>query len=596
MHHFGSILRQVDAFSSSYFTSYCGHQSYYYKDKTGLIIKNHPRRPNLEGKRKTQKRHTGFESFPKAIDKRKHYCSTLSSLFGQLGDDYESSSTNEIGTDATTPEESQAQQAQTSLQTQPQMQTCPYAQLYDPATNCHIFLLGCLHGSESSGQDVLDLLHSPPVLQLEHWVASNNTKNSTYTQTSDDENYANHPGVDAIVLELCATRFQDLVRSMSKSLSQQQQESSNTEEQREYDLQLLQPGKQWTTYPTLLKRTVERRGLSSGIAATVLGGFSAFQGVFLNNGNNGRRGRGNQERVLNDHDELEGAGLEFQIAIQYAQQKSQQSSSSSSANSNAVDLVLADREVTETLQRLGQLPKVSWNLLTGPNAMDEIQTEIINFRTALWGDNGNGTDHLGTQNNPAFVNVGNVILRNADAVRDLLQLAIVPLLVASVTLLTLASTGLGLGLGFQPSSWMVLSDLSSTLSSTDLQSLAVSITEEAIMDVIVLGLSFVVLALPVTKVILTERDVQLAKGVQDACQLVFARQRRKQDGLLDQSENPVQCSQDTSDENSGSISSGGSPSVVVAVLGLLHVNGVSKLLLESFQHGEVKNTGTVTSL
>ena len=75
-------------------------------------------------------------------------------------------------------------------------------------------------------------------------------------------------------------------------------------------------------------------------------------------------------------------------------------------------------------------------------------------------------------------------------------------------------------------------------------------------SVIVLWLGYVALALPATRVILCERDDQLADGIRAACKSAVG----------DKKENAT----------------------VVAVLGLLHVNGVAKRLLQQDEHDTIK--------
>ena len=363
-----------------------------------------------------------------------------------------------------------------------------HVELYDPRTNCQIFLLGCLHGSQSSAQDVLDLLHSPSA------------------------NASNSSAVDAIVLELCATRFFDLKRSMEIQINNENNELS------EYEIR---PG--WT-YSSLLTRTIERKGLSSGIAATILGGFTAFQGAL----------NGKSQKSKQGLDPLDRSGLEFQYAIQFVENQARM------LTGNTPDLILADREVTETISRIGNLPAVSLKLLTGANAIQNIRQESDHLQNALW-----GPSIKDNQQNHAFLDVGNVLFRSSAAISDLVRLTVVPLAVA-VGILTIFSHGFG------NSPISVYWDISNSLTLNDIQRLSTSVAMEGLLDIVILSLSYITLALPVTKVILRERDTQLANGVIDACQLVA---RRNEQGMR-------------------------KTGIIVAVLGLLHVNGVSKILLE----------------
>ena len=69
-----------------------------------------------------------------------------------------------------------------------------------------------------------------------------------------------------------------------------------------------------------------------------------------------------------------------------------------------------------------------------------------------------------------------------------------------------------------------------------------------------IGLNYLLVALPATRIILSERDDQLAAGIQAACQLA---------------------------SSSLPLSSSYSPGRVVAVLGFFHVNGVARRLSSS---------------
>ena len=82
---------------------------------------------------------------------------------------------------------------------------------------------------------------------------------------------------------------------------------------------------------------------------------------------------------------------------------------------------------------------------------------------------------------------------------------------------------------------------------------------ESLSSAIVLILGYIFLAIPVGKVIIHERDDQLAKGIAAACNEIAINQCNNDDGNHDNTR---------------------AKGRVVAVLGLLHVNGVTKRLLE----------------
>jgi hypothetical protein len=95
----------------------------------------------------------------------------------------------------------------------------PTVEFTDPKTHCKVILLGCFHGTESSSQDVKEVVNEE---------------------------------TDLVVLELCATRFADL-----------RQAQPPPEKQRPWMLD----------YLDMISKTAEKRGLPTGLAFAILGGF-----------------------------------------------------------------------------------------------------------------------------------------------------------------------------------------------------------------------------------------------------------------------------------------------------------------------------------
>jgi len=177
--------------------------------------------------------------------------------------------------------------------------------------------------------------------------------------------------------------------------------------------------------------------------------------------------------------------------------------------------------------------------------LDPIQTEFSNFKTALWGD-----DNLWKSGSSTQIDVGKVLFRDTRVIGDLLRLTLPSLIITSVSF----------HFGFVAID-MLFSPQSAISSTTTLLTTADSFVpapSSEIFDIITntmaLWGTFIFLALPLSKVILTERDSYLAQGVKNAIEIV---------------------------SNKKTVPLKENVSTIVVVLGLLHVNGVTKLLLNS---------------
>ena len=164
----------------------------------------------------------------------------------------------------------------------------PIVEFTDPKTGCHVVLLGCFHGTASSSRDVQQVVT---------------------------------PETDYVALELCATRFSDLRQDIQK----QQEESAGSLPSSKVEQQKRRP---WAVaYIEMISKTVQKRGLPTGVAAAVLAGFSGLQTA------------------------ISGftPGLEFTTAVDCSIE-------------NDCDIILADQVVDETLRRIGTLPQISWEM------------------------------------------------------------------------------------------------------------------------------------------------------------------------------------------------------------------------------------------
>ena len=341
----------------------------------------------------------------------------------------------------------------------PSSYNLPTVEFIDPQTGCEVVLLGCFHGTESSSEDVKQAIT---------------------------------PDTDIVVLELCETRFEDL-QSWVEEEKQEQLEGKNQQKE----------NRPWiVAYLAMIQKTIQERGVGTGIAAAVLGGFSGMQTA------------------------LSGfsPGLEFKTALECAQ------------DTNA-KIVLADREVGETLKQIGRIPRISFDLLfKQPNFPKEYQVHAATLQRAVFGPEGGNASYSPVQ-------LGQALVRSADALKDLVRLTVPPtLLYACFLQLVLAiSTTSGDGTLLEDS------PLAAAVATVPTSSTIEEMVLHYSASFAILMFGYLGLALPSVQVILTERDACLAEGIQDACQRA------------------------------------GNNGRVVAVLGMLHLNGVADRMTTNLQ-------------
>ncbi len=381
----------------------------------------------------------------------------------------------------------------------------PYITFHHPVYQTEITLVGCLHGSASSANDVSTIL------------------NQSFT--------------DIVVLELCPTRYKDLMRDLAR----RKEEGKMIDDKLGGGGNLEAPG---GDYFKMVRKTIEARGLATGVAAAVLGGASGIS------------------TALSGFD----PGLEFITAMKYVEDMN-----NGKGRINRVDVILADRIVDETLRRVGDLPSVSLEMfqeyLSGGFNWDNTygaQAQVL--KNAIIGND----DSLSNDESKPIqqVNLGKALVRNSQVVQDLARLTIPTFVLLQLANLSLfnglpligmagADDTSGIGGGeVSFSSSDVMLDTLSMMSIGDWGQLTGDIAFEFISSGLILLLGYVLVALPTVKLILTERDEQLAKGIHDACRIASLKR-----------ENDM--------ENSG-------PGRVVAVLGFLHVNGVRSLLQQRY--------------
>jgi hypothetical protein len=180
------------------------------------------------------------------------------------------------------------------------------------------------------------------------------------------------------------------------------------------------------------------------------------------------------------------------------------------------------------------------------------ENESRALRTAIFGDSQLSSSQQ--------INMPRLFTSNAAVRGDMFRLMLPPLILAQL----MVTIGRGIlnmfDMGMDLESFSLLSFLSISLDFVDFSTADIwALTRDVMLDIsssaLVLFLGYKALVLPATRVILCERDDPLAFGIRTACEVAVASKKEIGD--------------DTSNAR------------VVAVLGLLHVNGVAQRLLDS---------------
>ncbi|KAL3918259.1 MAG: hypothetical protein SGILL_004321 [Bacillariaceae sp.] len=388
----------------------------------------------------------------------------------------------------------------------------------DPETQARVSLLGVFHGTTSSAQDVEALM----------------TESKT----------------DVVVLELCASRFADLQKEQER---QRIESAANSE---------LPQKKSWPVrYAEMVVQTVKTKGLTTGFAAALLGGFSGMQSA------------------------MSGfvPGLEFTTALELSMREDEKDPSN-------IDIILADQAVDETLRKLGNFGGTATEIFLWeqqPNgqrsrrdfvsATQECQLHLSTLQQAVFGgskdDNSSGIPQ---------VNLPSVLFRNSAAVNDLVRLAL-----PSTVLIALTSQLFATMLGEQNELEAIMEDLRSISQFIQAPILSFDSVLEGVVHAIAstLILSFgTLLVIPVVKTILTERDEILTSNIQTACQ------RAGKNGKVVAVLVSLQCCMQFC---CTVFVYGGAHCIFSACFqGLLHVNGVARRMLDA--HGVPKSMETDT--
>jgi len=427
--------------------------------------------------------------------------------------------------------------------------------LVDEETNCEVVLVGCFHGSPSSAADV----------EREILGGENFSTKTTAT--------------DVVALELCATRFTNLQKHMRQRQKRndhlEDNGSGNTSPLDGMVTSVKQSFRRSERFLQLVSQTTEKRGWSTGIATFILGSATGVQST------------------------LSGftPGLEFITALNMPSSSSKLSRGGGSEKNN-YDIVLADQTVEMTLERSGILPTLSMEmsreavgvLFGGDNDCDQslsswdetqLKKSSEGLGTAFFGDPRLAPQHQ--------INMGDVLTQNENMKRDVLKL-LLPYFITMSLLLSFvlndpatmasakdtASFFSAISINNNPIDIFTVAAATATMITTALNNwdIASVVTEEFITLSLLFFSLYWLLAVPAAKIILLERDVELAKGIKAACRIAASKRRQQQ-----QQERQQDGGGRRSDafEPYG-VATGGR---VVAVLGLFHLNGVAQRLLAS---------------
>ena len=382
-------------------------------------------------------------------------------------------------------------------------------ELIEPETNCTVRIIGVFHGSHSSAKDVMECITS---------------------------------STDVVVLELCSDRYRDLIVKKSfealpmKRPSERGSIESDCDDEesgvRDTDTEFKQSeiasnprAMSWfEQYIRVVGDAIDRQGWRTGMVVAIFGLVNGFQ-----------------EQIL----QLQ-PGLEFITASEIA-------------SNFSIPIVLADQDVTVTLQRIGQLShttydlwydflqKRSWGTTFGPLAYA--------LSVAIFG----GWMHVDDTPAPTLLTLPQFLTRNIDAIQDLLRFVGLPLFIIELPNLILS-----------------LHDSQSVFNyavgNVDMQQDDPLIT--TVLNFIVIAIFYLCVALPATQVILMERDDVLTTGIRAACRL--AKEKRKAEKRT-----PRKIANSLLQRISGETGDADQEVEVVVVLGLLHVNGVALRLSQN---------------
>jgi hypothetical protein len=329
-----------------------------------------------------------------------------------------------------------------------------WVQFLEPRTQVEVVLVGVFHGTSSSAEDVQAAMTSSKV--------------------------------NVLVLELCASRFADL-QQRQQEIQKRQRVEGEIEE-----IGTKKVSKSWAErYTRMILQTMQRRGVATGLAAALLSGFTSLQ-----NGMSGFT-----------------PGLEFMVALQHCDTQSDESSSII----DGTDIILADQDVDETLRKLGDLPFSASEVFVW-----ERQEDGQRQRRSLFSIRDECFLHAATLLRAVFgmtpndtkipqVHLPSALLRNKSAITDLFRLSL-----STVLLISIVSQAIAVAMGTNDGNGIsTYAGPSSTFSSTNaIDTLFVAWIGHLFASGLILAVGALA-SIPVVKVILTERDEILTRGIQE---------------------------------------------------------------------------------
>lgn len=328
-----------------------------------------------------------------------------------------------------------------------------------------------------------------------------------------------------VVLELCASRFADLRRDMQRKAERQQQ-------QEQHDEASFATAPWIFRFGAMISKTIEKRGFSAGVAAALLGGVAGMQAALSG---------------------LE-PGLEFRTAFHEVQTHPTTHDDHDRGHGHGCVLILADQAVDETLYKVGRLPYVARDLWKtcrehGWEASFGRESRALALAIGVAREPPDLPIFQGQYQQQQQLSIWDFCTRSPTAIQDMLRLVVPPMLVLQLMILTFNQEMDGWIQTWPPAVVAALDW------ETGLQALAEDGARVAIAVLLangmILAFGYLAVALPASRVILRERDDRLAQGIRDACHVATRKA-----------------------PNGGR---------VVAVLGLLHVNGVAQRLLDMDQ-------------
>jgi hypothetical protein len=447
-------------------------------------------------------------------------------------------------------------------------------ELIEPVTGCNVVLVGCFHGSPSSAADVQNAfyLQEPPDSLSSAPPFESATAKGKFSRLKSGSDLPTslrpcRRSVQLAVLELCTDRFVSLSRVYDQKhgmhmLRQPQFELDQGVVTDSFAADSSLPAANRDQAPwysrlaASIQRVAETRGVAAATATALVGGVTGIQAA------------------------ISGLypGLEFLTAfrmVDLIRAEEQRLSANEGVRAPSVDFILADRAVDDTLERIGEIPPLSVELwrsfLSRRKSWNEtFGQEAAALRTALFG----GALRSGNNKlSPPQLSLPSFVSRSPPARWDFFRLVVPPFILIQGLLWTISY-----GVGMHMPLVLAASDEGVSIQTTSPAPASLSLLPTSaddvlghlvgiVPDLMVLILTYMSIALPAVQVVIRERDERLTAGILAACEIAVKRMKQQQH------------------HHDAGIGGDGqqrpdSKATVVAVLGFLHVNGVSNRLMQ----------------